>query len=364
MDERKNTVVQMAMADLDERIRSKIGDSVKEPDLDPELRDQVPEVPEYLFDVEEMLEPFDEAASKPEAIDFTPESYYQYLTAQVLMPHGGELQKATVTKRKLDKHGMPVGLRNNNPLLDTRTYEVQFRDGLTEKVTANLIAESILSQADEKGRTFAIMKEIVDHRKDGHVLTHDDAYLIDKRGNRQQRMMTKGWSLQVEWRDGTTSWVPLKDLKDSNPIEVAEYAVANKIASEPAFTWCLRSVLRRRDRIIKKVKSKYWSKRHKFGIELPMTVAEALAIDERTGTDFWRRAIKKEMKNVMPEFEFPDDDKVPIGYTEIDCHMIFDVKMDLTRKACYVAGGHQAEPPKKSTYSSVVSRDTVRIPSR
>jgi len=41
--------------------------------------------------------------------------------------------------------------------------------------------------------------------------------------------------------------------------------------------------------------------------------------------------------------------------------MIFDVKMDLTRKARFVAGGHQTDPPKESTYSSVVSRDSVRI---
>ena len=35
--------------------------------------------------------------------------------------------------------------------------------------------------------------------------------------------------------------------------------------------------------------------------------------------------------------------------------------MDLTRKARFVAGGHQTDPPKESTYSSVVSRDSVRI---
>jgi hypothetical protein len=46
---------------------------------------------------------------------------------------------------------------------------------------------------------------------------------------------TKGWSLCVEWEDGSTSWVPLLDLKESNPIEVAEYAVARGIDREPAF---------------------------------------------------------------------------------------------------------------------------------
>ena len=144
-------------------------------------------------------------------------------------------------------------------------------------------------------------------------------------------------------------------------MELAEYAVANKLVEEPAFVWWVRPVLRRRDRILKKVKSRYWAKTHKYGIELPKSVAAALAVDRKTGTDFWMKAIEKEMKNVMPAFEFRDGNIVPIGYNWIDCHMIFDVKMDLTRKARLVAGGHQTDVPSESTYSSVVSRDSVRI---
>ena len=41
--------------------------------------------------------------------------------------------------------------------------------------------------------------------------------------------------------------------------------------------------------------------------------------------------------------------------------MIFDVKVDFTRKARFVAGGHMTNPPTSLTYSSVVSRDSVRI---
>jgi hypothetical protein len=31
----------------------------------------------------------------------------------------------------------------------------------------------------------------------------------------------------------TTSWLSLKDLKESNPVDVADYAVANKLGLEP-----------------------------------------------------------------------------------------------------------------------------------
>ena len=60
----------------------------------------------------------------------------------------------------------------------------------------------------------------------------------------------------------------------------------------------------------------------------------------------------------------PDDvrdgkiEKLP-GYQEIKCHMIFDVKMDFTHKARFVARGDLKTPTPNVTYSSVVSRDSV-----
>jgi hypothetical protein len=163
-------------------------------------------------------------------------------------------------------------------------------------------------------------------------------------------------------KDGSSIWVSLKDFKEAYPIEVAEYAVNNKIASEAAFCWWVPHVLKKRDRIIKKVKTRYFKRTHKFGIELPKSVPEALEIDKKTGTDFWRRAIEKEMKNVQVAFEIREDGSIPVGFREITCHLVFDIKSDtLARKARFVAGGHLTDPPKESTYSSVVSRDSVRL---
>jgi hypothetical protein len=88
-------------------------------------------------------------------------------------------------------------------------------------------------------------------------------------------------------------------------------------------------------------------------------VKQSLAIDDRTGTPFSQDAIAKEMHNVMPAFEFRDDSQMPVGYKLMDCHMIFDIKSDLTRKARFVAGGNQTDEPSKAVYSSVVSRDSI-----
>jgi hypothetical protein len=102
----------------------------------------------------------------------------------------------------------------------------------------------------------------------------------------------------------------LKDLKESRPVLVAEYAVANKLVSEPAFNWWVKTVLRRRDCIIKAVKTRYQRCEQKFGLELPKTVKQALEIDEETGTTYWRDAIRKEMRTVFPAFEFLDEGAV------------------------------------------------------
>jgi hypothetical protein len=49
----------------------------------------------------------------------------------------------------------------------------------------------------------------------------------------------------------------------------------------------------------------------------------------------------------------------PVSYKHIPVKRIFDIKMDFTRKALLVAGGHKTDPPASLTYSSVVSRDSV-----
>ncbi len=122
-------------------------------------------------------------------------------------------------------------------------------------------------------------------------------------------------------------------------------------------------MLKKRERILKKVKTKYWSVTHKYGLELPKSVAQALAIDRRMGTNFWKLAIEKEIRNVFPAFEFLENDEtqVPPGYKFVETYFVFDVKMDLTRKARLVARGSMTEATKEDTFASFVSRDTVRL---
>ena len=52
------------------------------------------------------------------------------------------------------------------------------------------------------------------------------------------------------------------------------------------------------DRIISRVKSRYWRTSHKLGIDLPHSVEEAYTIDEDNGNTFWKVAIDKELYNI------------------------------------------------------------------
>ena len=76
-------------------------------------------------------------------------------------------------------------------------------------LTANTIAKALYSQVDEEGRTHAVLASITDHRKDGSAMAMDDALLP---GTRKPIRTTKGWQLLVEWKDGSSDWLPLVDL--------------------------------------------------------------------------------------------------------------------------------------------------------
>ena len=121
--------------------------------------------------------------------------------------------------------------------------------------------------------------------------------------------------------------------------------------------------MKKRDRIVAAVCQRYHKRTHKFGIEVPKTSKRALEIDKENGNHLWCDAIEKEMTSVKVAFKIlPGNESPPIGYQQMSCHMIFDVKLDgFKRKARLVAGGHTTEAPAVMTYASVVSRQTVRI---
>ena len=92
-------------------------------------------------------------------------------------------------------------------------------------------------------------------------------------------------------------------MKESNPIEVAEFSCACVIDTQPAFQWWVPYTLRKRDRIIAAVNSRVAKTTHKYGIEVPRTIAEALKLDVINGNNLWGDAIQKEMDYVKIAFD-------------------------------------------------------------
>jgi hypothetical protein len=64
------------------------------------------------------------------------------------------------------------------------------------------------------------------------------------------RKTTKGLHICVEWKDGTIRWERLEDFKESNHIEVDEYASTKSFLNSPAFVWWAPHVLQKRIIII------------------------------------------------------------------------------------------------------------------
>jgi hypothetical protein len=195
----------------------------------------------------------------PEADTFTIDAYDKYIGAQLRMPLADSMADAKVVKRMKDGDGNPVGVSHANPLQDTRVYEVAFPDGSTAEYGANLIATAMFAQqVDGEGRSYQILDEIVDHRQTSVPLESDVTH-VKIRGRQHPIRTTKGWELCVLWKNGDTSWEQLKDMKEANPIETAEYAVAKGISNAPAFNWWALHTLKKRDVIISAVRARFSS---------------------------------------------------------------------------------------------------------
>ncbi len=176
------------------------------------------------------------------------------VNSEVLLPVGDRHELARVLRRKRDSNGVPVGIAHKQPALDTRVYEVRFPDGRTEELADNAIAEALYAQCDPDENEYVMLDAIVDFRKDPIVAISRNNQVKIVNGKKVVSRSTKGWELCCEWKDSSTSWQKLSNLKESHPLQVAEFPLATGIADEPAFNWWVTWVLKKRDRIISLVK--------------------------------------------------------------------------------------------------------------
>jgi len=160
---------------------------------------------------------------------------------EILLPRSGEKgaeSKALckVLRRSVSNDGSTTGIYDENPALNTMIYDIQFPDEMIEQYGANIIAQNVLDQVeDESGHYSARLKSVLDHRRQGNAVSKAKKYIFSRNGQRKLRQSTAGWMFQVEYTDERKGWMRLKDLKETNPVEIAECVTARGIDDEVAF---------------------------------------------------------------------------------------------------------------------------------
>ena len=180
-----------------------------------------------------------------------------------------------------------------------------------------------MASVDDNGQTSLFIDEIIGHRFTPECVNEDEGWYTTPQGAKKRVITTKGCDINVSWKDGTSSWIPLKDMKEANPLEVAEYASKSRIESHPVFAWWVPQTIKRRDKIIKQVTHRLAKKQVKFGIKVPSSVDEAMELDKANGNTLWFDAIQKELKNVIVAFKLLEPgEQLPVGSKLIPYHKI------------------------------------------
>lgn len=148
---------------------------------------------------EEFAQTFDNPDVPEADAEFDPDSYDSYLNMELALERDDTTPEfAKVTKRMKDAAGDPIGTAHDNPILDTRLYEVEYLDGHKAALSANIIAENILSQVDHDGHRQMLFEAIIDHRNDGSELQEGEATIKNSSGVLRNIETTKGWECLIQ----------------------------------------------------------------------------------------------------------------------------------------------------------------------
>ena len=185
-----------------------------------------------------------------------------------------------------------------------------------------------------------------------------------------EHRIKKGTTVQVkcQWKDPNKSltWVDMSALALQDPVPILRYAKTKHLLSDIHFrhlvNYCTGEAPSNLARAFK-AKIMPGTPKYKFGVQVPVGLKQAFALDKRNGNNDWENAIKKELKQLFDYNTFKKlkpGEVLPTEYKKIPYHIIFDVKFDLRRKARLVAGGNWTDVGKDDVYSGVVGIESVR----
>ena len=192
---------------------------------------------------------------------------------EVKLPHEDKELYGTIVGLCLDKDGRMIGNPDPNPYMNSVLYQVKFDDGTMAAYGGNIIAENMWRMCNNEGYHEDSLHSILDIRYRKNAVK--DGFVYNNQGQRVLRKTTRGVDLLCAIVSGQNAdgsdrikktWHPLKEMKASYPIEVAEFAIARGIEKMPAFAWWVKYTLRKRDTIIASVRSRIAKTTHKLSL--------------------------------------------------------------------------------------------------
>ena len=129
-----------------------------------------------------------------------------YLNMEVDLPRDGKgPELACVVKRFRKKYGIPIETSNDNPILDSLIYEVEYLDEHRASLAANAIAGNLFTQVDNEVHRSVLLQEIVNHCVNRREVTKEHSFIISHNGGRLRKENTQGWEILIQWKDGSTT---------------------------------------------------------------------------------------------------------------------------------------------------------------
>ena len=120
------------------------------------------------------------------------EDHDKMLGTRIPFTFMGETIEGVVKGRKRNSDGTLVGTENKNPILDSRVYEVELPDGSYSEYSYNVLLENLHGQTDIIGNTYALLKEISDHRMEDDAIPTERGWVHLANNIRKRVTTTKG----------------------------------------------------------------------------------------------------------------------------------------------------------------------------
>ena len=84
---------------------------------------------------------------------------------------------------------------NYNSMHENSLYEVEYPDGTTEQLAANIKTGNILSRVDSESHHYQVLTEVTDHKKDYSAIVKVAGFIKSSSGNLHRKRKTCGWKL-------------------------------------------------------------------------------------------------------------------------------------------------------------------------